>query len=326
MSNDWYFDTCASYHITSNRDIFTTYEPIQHTNYLFNDMQGGMAKPIGKGTIIIQTGDAVLKLKDVNYVPTAKSNLISAAVLEQQGLRVTKSDTVPSYYTIYTEEGETITASVIPETNVYGIETGERKSVTDAEIIHAYSATKVPDVSSTGMALHQDKSEPIYNDVKPVKSETLTLSEWHERLGHLNQWDILKLAKDAHSGIKIKGSKTLPFCEICRQAKQTRTISKTPMPRASKPLEKIHIDIVGGGNTLGMKEEEGPRARQGAHYALVLTDDATRFRWVYFIAKKSDALGIIKWWLSWWKNRGFPTPAYFHLDNELVTNEARQMP
>jgi hypothetical protein len=326
MSNEWFFDTCASYHITGNRDIFVTYEPIQHSDYLFNDMQGGMAKPIGKGTVIIQAGEAILKLNDVNHVPTAKSNLISAATLEQQGLRVTKSNTVPSYYTIYTEEGETITASLMPETNVYTIETGEQKTPIDAETIYAYSATKVPDISSTGMALHQNMKEPVYNTLKPVKSETLTLTEWHQRLGHLNQWDILKLAKDVNTGIRIKGSKTLQFCEICSQAKQTRTISKTPMPRANKPLMRIHIDIVGGGNTLGMKnDDEGPRARQGAHYALVLTDDATRFRWIYFIAKKSDALGIIKWWLNWLKNRGFPTPAYFHLDNELVTNEARQM-
>ena len=136
-----------------------------------------MAKPIGKGTVIIQAGEAILKLNDVNHVPSAKSNLISAATLEQQGLRVTKSDTVPLYYTIYTEEGETITASLMPETNVYTIETGEQKTPTDAETIYAYSATKVPDISSTGMALHQNMNEPVYNTLKPVKSETLTLTE-----------------------------------------------------------------------------------------------------------------------------------------------------
>jgi hypothetical protein len=84
MSNElWFFDTCASHHITGNHNIFVTYEPTPHANYHFNDMQGGL---VGKGTIILQTGDAILKLNNVNYVPSARSNLISAAMLEQQGL------------------------------------------------------------------------------------------------------------------------------------------------------------------------------------------------------------------------------------------------
>jgi hypothetical protein len=96
------------------------------------------------------------------------------------------------------------------------------------------------------------------------------------------------------------------------------------MPRAHEPMMRIHIDLEGGGNTLGMKNEEGPKSRQGAHYAILITDDATRQRWVYFVAKKSDALPVLKWWLSWRKNRNFPTPAFFRLDNESVTNESRQ--
>jgi hypothetical protein len=51
---------------------------------------------------------------------------------------VTKSETTPSYYTIHTEEGDTITASVTPETNVYTIEIGERKAQTDAETIYIF--------------------------------------------------------------------------------------------------------------------------------------------------------------------------------------------
>lgn len=68
------------------------------------------------------------------------------------------------------------------------------------------------------------------------------------------------------------------------------------MPRATKPLARIHIDIAGGGNTFGMKdmEKENPiTSRQGAHYYMLLTDDATRYRWVFFLNKKSDALAIL---------------------------------
>ena len=66
------------------------------------------------------------------------------------------------------------------------------------------------------------------------------------------------------------------------------------MPRATKLLARIHIDtIASGGNTFGMKDRENDdsiTSRQGAHYYMLLTDDATRYRWVYFLNKKSDAV------------------------------------
>ena len=165
-------------------------------------------------------------------------------------------------------------------------------------------------------------------ETKPkAKSQTMTLMEWHQRLVHLNPAAILKLARDPNSGIVIKGSKTLGFCDVCHKAKQTRKVSRTPMPRATKPLARIHIDIAGGGNTFGMKdmEKENPiTSRQGAHYYMLLTDDATRYRWVFFLNKKSDALAILKWWVKWMKNQGFQVPAFFHMDNELVTNEMKE--
>jgi GAG-pre-integrase domain len=286
------------------------------------DAQGGMGKPIGMGTVVIQTGDAILKLEDVRHIPTLKTNLISAGLLEQQGFQVEKSKTSPSYYTIGTPDGDTIHATLMTGPNIYRIEIGKRSE--ECHDTYAYPAVTVPDISSTSTVLNEKNQTQYDSDGSKLTSETLTISEWHQRLGHLNQWDLLRLAKDSATGIKIKGTKTLPFCEICKQAHQTRTMSKTPMPRVLEPMMKIHIDLQGGGNTLGMKDDKGPKSRQGAHYALLITDDATRLRWVYFLAKKSDALGILKWWLSWMKNQKFPTPTFIRLDNELVTNESRQ--
>ena len=109
------------------------------------------------------------------------------------------------------------------------------------------------------------------------------------------------------SGVSIKGPRTLGFCEICQQAKQTRKISHTPMPRATRPLARIHVDIAGGGNTFGGKVQETTTSRQGSTYYMPITDDATRWRWIFFLNRKSDALSVLKWWIhgfNGWKTKG----------------------
>jgi hypothetical protein len=40
------------------------------------------------------------------------------------------------------------------------------------------------------------------------------------------------------------------FCEPCRYGKQTATPNHTPQARAKARLERIHIDLAGGGATL----------------------------------------------------------------------------
>jgi hypothetical protein len=102
---------------------------------------------------------------------------------------------------------------------------------------------------------------------------TTTMEEWHQRLSHIHFRAILKLAQQKI--LKIKGPKTLAFCEICRKAKQKRQSSKDPAPRATKILARIHIDITGGGATLDCKDEEAPPGIKNIRYFLLITDDAT---------------------------------------------------
>lgn len=82
--------------MTPNRDVFTTYKPTNQEGGI-SDAQGGVAKPLGIGTVIIQTGEAILKLDDVRHIPTLKTNLISTVLLEKQGFVVDRSKTTPSH-------------------------------------------------------------------------------------------------------------------------------------------------------------------------------------------------------------------------------------
>lgn len=91
------------------------------------------------------------------------------------------------------------------------------------------------------------------------------------------------------------------FCEACTFANMKPHYSQNVMPCATKPLQRAaYIDIACGGKTLGGKDtddvSEDYLSRQNARFFLLLTNDATRCRWVHFLEKKLDAAPCLKHW------------------------------
>jgi transposase InsO family protein len=82
----------------------------------------------------------------------------------------------------------------------------------------------------------------------------------------------------------------LPTCEVCNLSKSERKVSRTPQRRAAKPLQRIHIDLIG---------HVKPETNHGQEYIVVITDDYSRYRWTFFISVKGDAhqtvVDFIKW-------------------------------
>ena len=65
-----------------------------------------------------------------------------------------------------------------------------------------------------------------------------------------------------------------------------RPISKAAVPSADKPLERVHIDVVG----------PFPKSINGFVYACTYTDSNTRRKWIEFLKKKSDChSAFVKW-------------------------------
>jgi len=85
-----------------------------------------------------------------------------------------------------------------------------------------------------------------------------------------------------------------PRCEACIQGKQHRTLGRDPMMRATSKLRLIHIDLGGEGKitpSLG-----------GVKYYMIITDDLTRYRWVYFLKYISEASEKVKEFATWIEN------------------------
>ena len=103
----------------------------------------------------------------------------------------------------------------------------------------------------------------------------------HQRLGHANYKQVAKVSKlEAVIGLP-KFGKIKNFCGSCQLGKQTKSSHpKVNVVATSRPLELLHVDLMGPTRTESMG---------GKHYIMVVVDDFSRYSWVEFLRKKSEA-------------------------------------
>lgn len=102
--------------------------------------------------------------------------------------------------------------------------------------------------------------------------------------------------------------------------------SKKARTRQTRPLARIHLDLAGGGKTLdpqkGRDGTEAPEpSRLGVKYVMIITDDAIRFRWCFFLQQKSEAITYFHGWLIKRLEMGHITPAFMVSDNEFNSHQ-----
>ena len=100
---------------------------------------------------------------------------------------------------------------------------------------------------------------------------------WHCRLGHIGVKRMKKLHADGL--LESLDYESFDTCEPCLMGKMTKTPFSGTMERATNLLEIIHTDVCGP-----MSIE----ARGGYHYVLTLTDDLSRYGYVYPYLLKSS--------------------------------------
>ncbi|GKD76504.1 putative ribonuclease H-like domain-containing protein [Tanacetum coccineum] len=110
---------------------------------------------------------------------------------------------------------------------------------------------------------------------------------WHRRLGHLNFKTMNKLVKgNLVRGLPSKLFENDQTCVACQKGKQHRASCKSKTENSiSLPLHLLHMDLFGPTFVKSLKKKM---------YCLVVTDDYSRFTWVFFLATKDETSGILK--------------------------------
>ncbi|GJW47325.1 putative ribonuclease H-like domain-containing protein [Tanacetum coccineum] len=110
---------------------------------------------------------------------------------------------------------------------------------------------------------------------------------WHRRLGHINFKTMNKLVKgNLVRGIPLKLFEIDQTCVACQKGKQHRASCKSKtVSSISQPLHMLHMDLFGLTFVKRLMKKM---------YCLVVTDDYSRFSWVFFLATKDETSGILK--------------------------------
>nr|GEX13982.1 putative ribonuclease H-like domain-containing protein [Tanacetum cinerariifolium] len=168
---------------------------------------------------------------------------------------------------------------------------------TDTECLALSSDFKLPDASH--VLLRVPRENTMYNvnlrNIVPSGDLTFlfakaTLDEsnlWHKRLGHVNFKTINKLVK----GNLVRGLPTKVFtndnlCVACKKGKQHRASCKSKtVSSVDQPLFRLHMDLFGPTFVKSLSKKS---------YCLVITDDYSRFSWVFFLASKDETAPVLK--------------------------------
>ncbi|GJW20289.1 ribonuclease H-like domain-containing protein [Tanacetum coccineum] len=110
---------------------------------------------------------------------------------------------------------------------------------------------------------------------------------WHRGLGHLNFKTMNKLVKgNLVRGLPSKLFKNDQSCVACHKGKQHKASCKSKTENSiSLPLHMLHMDLFGPTFVKSLMKKM---------YCLVVTNDYSRFTWVFFLATKDETSGILK--------------------------------
>ncbi|GJS79981.1 putative ribonuclease H-like domain-containing protein [Tanacetum coccineum] len=112
-------------------------------------------------------------------------------------------------------------------------------------------------------------------------------NKWHRRLGHVNFKILNKLVKgNLVRGLPSKIFQNDHTCVACQKGKQHKASCKAKVVSSiSQPLQLLHMDLFGPTSVRSINHKT---------YCLVITDDFSRFSWVFFLRTKDETSGILK--------------------------------
>nr|GEV17071.1 hypothetical protein [Tanacetum cinerariifolium] len=119
---------------------------------------------------------------------------------------------------------------------------------------------------------------------------------WHRRLGYINFKTMNKLVyRNLVRGLPSKIFQNDNSYVACHKGKQHKASYKAKLVNAiSKSLHMLHMDLFGPINVKSLMKRS---------YCLVITDDFSRFYWVFFLATKNETSRILKTFIKGIENQ-----------------------
>ncbi len=129
--------------------------------------------------------------------------------------------------------------------------------------------------------LNESALVSVEDEIKdaPVKGGTATktvdVNPFHQRLGHPSEYYTRKTAEKYNAPLKGK----MRVCEACTYGKgKQKPVKKFTRSRTRIPLERVFVNT----------SELPSKSLGGSKFWIMVVDDATRFKWSYFVKSKAE--------------------------------------
>lgn len=290
---EWILDTGAGQNSTYlvNR-IQQSSPPL--SDHSLRTANGSTAKVHAIVNVNIPMDSGTLTLNDVRLVPELEVNVISLGQLLQKGYTMSHDIDDSGTHVLYVRSSDKLsclTASLRHD-NIFIVNETLPNYPPSQRAQNLLSMNLPSPILSVMEEVNSQNTSFLSRGHSPNRLKTDTLANWHRRTGHLNAQDLLLLSRNPQSGIKIKGTKELGFCDVCVRAK-AKALSHPPSKRYINPGARIHLDIGGGGRTLDTTADNEISTFGGGKNFMVLTGDATRYRWLYVLKSRAEAFNVI---------------------------------
>jgi hypothetical protein len=246
---NWLVDSGATVHVTNSDTGMTNIETTD-TQVIIGD--GSVLTPTRKGTLRLTNDKGqVVTLHEVLHVPTFKKNILSVGSLMATG------NTLQANANNMTLERNGATMSFTRHNNMF----------------YLICRRRLDEVNASTAEETDNPQEP--KDPKDPKQAPIDINEAHDKMGHFGEAMLRKTYKDM--GVTLTGK--LKPCDGCLRAKAKRkAISKISTSKATKPGERICIDI------------SGPYTPSiiGSIYWGNMVDENTNKTWNAYMKKKSE--------------------------------------
>ncbi|KAJ0616581.1 putative RNA-directed DNA polymerase [Helianthus annuus] len=133
---------------------------------------------------------------------------------------------------------------------------------------------------------------PLVNSSSPVTCLLSKATEdqsylWHRRIGHVHLRKMNHLVKNnLVLGVPLRSFNIHKKCESCEKRKIKRKPHKPKTFNSiQKPLELLYMDLFGPIHVASIG---------GMSYCLVVTDDFSRYSWVFFLKTKDQTASILR--------------------------------
>ncbi|KAJ6088415.1 Copia-like polyprotein/retrotransposon [Penicillium sp. IBT 16267x] len=249
----WMLDSGTSHHMTPYRSVFSTYE-----RYAMGvrSATGARFWAIGRGDVIVNLADlngqpyGEMTLHNVYHAPALSASLLSISDSATQGL----------------DNGSSIPKAYADRTGTHYF----LNTLSSLALLDSFMTTR--EFLSFAAAV-KDKAA-IESGIKPIHMDLA-----HRRMIHSGQRRVKKTI--AHSdGVTILPGTAIPDrCPPCIQGKGHSLPFGTDKRIKSLPGETLYIDVWG---PISIKSIRGQK------YYLTVTDEASRFCWLFLISHRDE--------------------------------------